>query len=133
MDTTFHHIRIARRNKMGDLEPSSRGGITVCVLRTEDGPVFGIAACSPLDNYDKRKGRVISEGRARSKSEKLAHVRHRGRINLTDVAQLTRAWPGERASDLLWLTRTRDGWESVWPPDYFDWISNAAREGNLEQ
>lgn len=60
--TKFIHFRVMEDGEYGGSNtPSARGGVTICYnpeLRR-----IGIAVCSPEDNYCKKIGREISEGR----------------------------------------------------------------------
>ena len=55
---------VTRRENVYD-RIKSNGGVTVAVLKNEDGTLsWGFAKCSSLDTYNKKVGRAIAKGRA---------------------------------------------------------------------
>jgi len=62
----FIHFRVVYTDDEGNEQISPRGGVTVCYF-LEDSAYFGVAVCSMLDNYCKRRGAHISLGRAEGK------------------------------------------------------------------
>ena len=42
---------------------ASRGGFTVAYRELEDGVEYSVATCSTRDNYNKKLGRTIAQGR----------------------------------------------------------------------
>ena len=62
---SFAHLRI--RQPQGSPAPEAWGGITICSLRIDGellGAIFGVSLCSPLDNFDRGRGRRIALARA---------------------------------------------------------------------
>lgn len=62
--TRYWHFR--NRNEKGEIE--SCGGVTVAVVLFGGASRWGVARCSSRDNFSKKLGRVISEGRATSQT-----------------------------------------------------------------
>lgn len=56
----FVHYRFINQ----DGTPHSHGGVTVCYLPGPEGARIGVAVCSPRENFNRRLGCRISEGRA---------------------------------------------------------------------
>jgi hypothetical protein len=61
-EVRFRHIRVVK-----DDEIYNMGGITVAFKEIAPGAItYAIARCSINDNFDKKKGRTIAEGRLNS-------------------------------------------------------------------
>lgn len=54
----FMHIRI-----MVDGKPATKGGGTICYALMDEHVVFSVAVCSVKDNFCRKIGRQVSEGR----------------------------------------------------------------------
>jgi hypothetical protein len=53
-----------RKFNLFDLQPSSRGGLTVAYQEVKPGLIeYSIARCSTRDNFNKKMGRDIATGR----------------------------------------------------------------------
>ena len=60
--THFHHLRLPEGVR-GEEIPT-KGGATVAYWQPEPGVVlYAVAHCSPRDNYNKKIGRAVAEGR----------------------------------------------------------------------
>lgn len=68
--THFHHLRVADpKLSLGYLVHACKGGATVAYWQPEPGVVlYAVAHCSPRDNYNKKIGRAIAEGRLYSEN-----------------------------------------------------------------
>lgn len=55
-------IHLRERDSRGWISP--KGGQTIVTITMGDLVVSGVAECSPKDNYNKKRGREIAEGRA---------------------------------------------------------------------
>lgn len=69
LHTRFEHCRNYRTGNLrgGEILPlDPRGGTTICYLEDEENNVLsrGYATCSKTEQYNKRIGRLISQGRA---------------------------------------------------------------------
>lgn len=62
MKTTFYHFRVKKNNVI-----QSNGGVTVACVTGDGFYSLDYARCSKSDNYSKKKGRLIAEGRALKK------------------------------------------------------------------
>lgn len=63
MTTKFMHFRSYEGSKVPWAEVSSKGGATVAYCEGETGISYGIAYCHANDRYNRKKGRLIAEGR----------------------------------------------------------------------
>lgn len=63
----WFHFR--RKDTNGEID--NMGGATVCIVPHGDEAYYGVSTCSLLDNFEKKKGRVKSHGRANSRRWKI--------------------------------------------------------------
>ena len=69
--THFHHLRPAADpfDARPTDERATKGGATVAYWQPEPGVVlYAVAHCSPRDNYNKKIGRAVAEGRLYSEN-----------------------------------------------------------------
>ena len=60
----FYHFRLVDQEYLD--QPASKGGVTICfVPNSVGGYAAGVAICSNFENYNKKIGRLIAEGRTR--------------------------------------------------------------------
>lgn len=69
MTTTFMHYR--KFDRRGQIQP--KGGLTVAIQQDGSQLTIALARCGRKDNFDRRMGRTIAEGRLRSRAEKHIH------------------------------------------------------------
>ena len=91
MKIEYTHFRVPgkpkkKRGKPGSLllyrrsdpsfKPFSKGGVTHCIIRGDDGEVMakGEGRCSMSDNFSYKIGRRIAYGRAKAKLEAQGNV-----------------------------------------------------------
>lgn len=66
----FRHIRNYTLDADLSESISNMGGATICYKEVEPNKIrFAVALCSDKDNFEKKKGRIISAGRLKSDTQ----------------------------------------------------------------
>lgn len=127
LKSRYNHFRIhdyCEFDEWGNCKrcvPSSCGGITICRIIDEDTKeiiAWGISFCSPRDNFSRKTGRAIAEGRAlKAIEEAKMDPKPQPRLfagigKPEDINYVIDCIPW--GVDLYtWLRRTDAGWEQV--------------------
>lgn len=96
----FLHLRFTDTSG----QPLPHGGVTVCYLPSEGKAKIGIAMCSPEQNFNRKIGRLISEGRAKTSELLTDLVKTQGELLEALQEPVTTRW-NEMANNRKYTVR----------------------------
>lgn len=102
-ETSFIHIR----NQTPSGKPSNKGGTTICYIidRHTGFADIGVALCCQKDNFNRKRGRDIAEGRALISATKRA-LTTKVPLELVDLDPSTGKPKASRSDVITWVIET---------------------------